>query len=515
MAVLFPAPFSAYYDDNGDPLSGGFVYTYVANSSTPLATYTDSTGNTANANPVELDAAGRANIWFDGAKLYKIVLKDADGVTIKTVDNVGMNSSGLYFSPAGTSAVSRTVQSKLRETVSVYDFGAVGDGVTDDTAAIQAALDSSNDNLRVTLAGGTFYCTNTITVKGTGKVLDGENGTLLFGGATDIYCVKITSRSTAPAPNYGASVRNLVIQDSGLSGTSNVGLLIIGKADLTVTENLRIRSVSGTAFWVQGGVSGASNNSPEKGCHSNIFVDSCTNGFRIDSGSDINGLLTHHVFKGCYVATVGASGKAYYVYNAAECSFLGCGGETGGAGSYGIYIDDNSVGGGHVFSGGFIEGYTTNFYYAAPNPSNGDVVLVKGARGGALNSTNLFLLPGTVMGSVQGLVQRNVCMPVFDLNTATPLQISTDPYGVIAVIKDRKGMYGRFYLSCSDGTLATASVEIMEQSTANLFTTSSGTANKCNVYATAGVGFYIENNARDVGGTGNHSVLSLQLLSEG
>jgi polygalacturonase len=43
------------------------------------------------------------------------------------------NASGITYDPAGTGAVSRTVQSKLRDVVSVKDFGAVGDGVTDDT----------------------------------------------------------------------------------------------------------------------------------------------------------------------------------------------------------------------------------------------------------------------------------------------------------------------------------------------------------------------------------------------
>jgi hypothetical protein len=74
------------------------------------------------------------------------------------------NSDEVSFLQAGTGAVTRTVQSKLRDVVSVKDFGAVGDGVTDDTAAIQAAIVYAQSANKILLApAGTYRITSTLT----------------------------------------------------------------------------------------------------------------------------------------------------------------------------------------------------------------------------------------------------------------------------------------------------------------------------------------------------------------
>lgn len=59
--------------------------------------------------------------------------------------NLGTDASNVPFTQSGTGAVTRTVAEKLNETVSVLDFGAVGDGVANDAAAINLALATGKD----------------------------------------------------------------------------------------------------------------------------------------------------------------------------------------------------------------------------------------------------------------------------------------------------------------------------------------------------------------------------------
>jgi microcystin-dependent protein len=93
MASVLLSPYGngqQFFDDNGVPLAGGLIYTYQAGSSTPLVSYTDNSGNIANANPIVLDASGRTpqQIWLLTGFSYKFVLQNADAVLIQTLDNI-------------------------------------------------------------------------------------------------------------------------------------------------------------------------------------------------------------------------------------------------------------------------------------------------------------------------------------------------------------------------------------------------------------------------------------------
>lgn len=75
------------------------------------------------------------------------------------------NSANVGYTPAGSGAVATTVQAKLRQTISVQDFGAVGNGIADDTVAINAALTYGTINGAIVyLPEGQYKITSTIIV---------------------------------------------------------------------------------------------------------------------------------------------------------------------------------------------------------------------------------------------------------------------------------------------------------------------------------------------------------------
>jgi hypothetical protein len=176
-----------FFDNNGVPLAGGLIYTYAAGTTTPAATYTSSTGVTAHANPIVLDAAGRiptGEVWLTSSVDYKFIVKTSVGVQIGSYDNipsindlkilanttnpalgdalVGFRQSNSSGNLAG--AVGRTVHQKLQESISVEDFGAVGDGTTDDTAAFNLVATYANLNsCSVYIPTGTYKLTGKIT----------------------------------------------------------------------------------------------------------------------------------------------------------------------------------------------------------------------------------------------------------------------------------------------------------------------------------------------------------------
>ena len=156
---------------------------------------------------------------------------------------------GGGFIQAGTGAVQRTVESKLQDVVSVKDFGAVGDGVTDDAAAIQAAIDA-NPGKAILIPSGTYLINTTISVDVSGAdaacirlVGDGSTQTIINnqtgGAAFDI------DSGTGAVFAYDAAFENLQITSVG-SQAGTIGIQLDG------CRFARIKNVSITDMALHG-----------------------------------------------------------------------------------------------------------------------------------------------------------------------------------------------------------------------------------------------------------------------
>ena len=111
------------------------------------------------------------------------------GAQLDAISAAG-GSSLVGFQQAGTGAVVRTAQDKMREVVSVKDFGAVGDGVADDTAAIQSAINSGKS---VHFPAGDYLISAQINVATPGQKIFGDG----WGGAD--VATKAMTRITSSA----------------------------------------------------------------------------------------------------------------------------------------------------------------------------------------------------------------------------------------------------------------------------------------------------------------------------
>lgn len=205
------------------PLAGGLMYTYLAGTTTNATTYSDDDG-TPNTNPIVLNSDGECDLYLDDSVSYRIILKNAAGVTQFDKDNVtaiggtvvqsiptiadlrlkvgsartnsaqtlgywsvadgGGNSfcysttstatdnGGTVIKPTTVSGAGRWIAVN-DSTPNVRQFGAKGDGLTDDTTAIQAAI---NNTLGSVIFGAGVYVCTTLTINKRVMFL-GERGT--------------------------------------------------------------------------------------------------------------------------------------------------------------------------------------------------------------------------------------------------------------------------------------------------------------------------------------------------
>jgi len=345
-----------FSDNNGNPLSGGLLYTYASGTATPQAAYTTAQGNTAHTNPIVFNSGGRVSgsgeIWLTDGLNYKFVLEDANGVLIATYDGIsGINSNFLAFSntqeiqtatanqtvftlittqyapatnslsvfvngvnqygpgaqyaytetsdtvitftnglnvgasvkftttqqqsagfgnadqityfPAGTGAVATTVQSKLRQSVSVLDFFANGvsgaavdpTGVVPSHLGIQAAI---NTGKAVFVPQGTYLIEAALQLTTTQQLIYGEGSLSTLKTATNIETM-YSSTSVYGVVLEKLNFSNTVSQASGGPtffqvhfGTGASGCVIRDCQFITALDGSVVRTTHHAGVWFEG-----------------------------------------------------------------------------------------------------------------------------------------------------------------------------------------------------------------------------------------------------------------------
>lgn len=267
-ALSIQPPYPILTDRDGSPLEAGYIWIGTANlapQTNPIAVYWDAALTQAAAQPIRtaggypVNSGTPARLYVNSD--YSIQVQNRNGSVVysapaatERLSNVvvtGVDSSEVSFLQAGAGAVTRTAQSKMRDTVSVKDFGAVGDGVTDDTVAIQAAATALTQGQILYFPAGQYVIGQIVfdgksnigvSAYGARFTLSGNNaGFLVKGGCSGIYVAGGTitgdgvnrdaNTSTAQVGwmfgnEAGAFVQNVFVQDV-IVDAANIGFKFV------------------------------------------------------------------------------------------------------------------------------------------------------------------------------------------------------------------------------------------------------------------------------------------------
>jgi hypothetical protein len=182
-ALSIQPPFPIFTDTDGQPLENGYIWIGTANQNpitNPITAYWDAALTVTAAQPVRtlngypVNAGTPARLYVNSD--YSIQVQNKNGSVVYSAPGATERLSAdlVTFIQAGTGAVTRTAQAKMRDVVSVKDFGAVGDGVTNDTVAMAAALAATPSGGTLWFPAGTYLGylivrKNNITIKGAGS----------------------------------------------------------------------------------------------------------------------------------------------------------------------------------------------------------------------------------------------------------------------------------------------------------------------------------------------------------
>lgn len=210
---------------NGEILPGTTLGWFVSGTSTPQATYSNQALTIPNANPVVVGADGRLpEIWLT-SQPYKLVLTlpngtvitrdpivSESGTFIEDLDTAGEASGGFLvgYLPAGAGGVATDMQTAMRRRpLHAKDYGVVGDGVTDDTAAMNVAINAAIAE-RIPLYVPDDILTGALNINGPCEIIGTGGMTTLTAKAGSYIGISLNSSDI--------TMQNLIFESAAKTG---------------------------------------------------------------------------------------------------------------------------------------------------------------------------------------------------------------------------------------------------------------------------------------------------------
>ena len=247
-------PYPIFTDKSGTPLDNGYLYFGTVNlnpETNPITVYYDTAFTQPAAQPLRtsngyvMRNGSPAAIYTNG--YFSVTVRDKNkSMVIYSPSGYGItpgtsasSTDQMTYNEGSTGAVNRILTSRLQDYVSVKDFGAVGNGIADDTAAIQAAINTAG---LIHIPQGTYKITASLTVPSNTFISGAGDATIIQVAADNVNAF---FTGTA-ADKVNISIENLLIDGGGqttdiYTGYKNVKGFYILRATKVRISNVSVR----------------------------------------------------------------------------------------------------------------------------------------------------------------------------------------------------------------------------------------------------------------------------------